>query len=101
MPQKNLTCKVSNNSHPSLQPKNLSDGLCGKTPNVIDSRSGQLTAYDLISNRAVKKPMSASDLFIQDHRAQFLAENPKTGLEDAVAQIKALWETLGEEEKQK
>lgn len=101
VPQKSLTCKVSNNSHPSLQPKNLSDGLCGKTPNVIDSRSGQLTAYDLISNRAVKKPMSASDLFIQDHRAQFLAENPKTGLEDAVAQIKALWETLGEEEKQK
>ncbi|XP_055473115.1 PMS1 protein homolog 1 [Psammomys obesus] len=101
MPQKSLTCKVSNNSHPSLQPKNLSDGLCGKTPNVIDSRSGQLTAYDLISNRAVKKPMSASDLFIQDHRAQFLAENPKTGLEDAVAQIKALWETLDEEEKQK
>ncbi|XP_029395263.1 PMS1 protein homolog 1 isoform X1 [Mus pahari] len=100
VPQKSLACKVTN-SHPSLEPANLSDGPCSRTSNVIHSRSGQLTAYDLISNRAVKKPMSASALFIQDHRTQFLTENPKTVLEDATEQIKAQWETLSEEEKHK
>ncbi|CAO2616122.1 PMS1 protein homolog 1 [Lemmus lemmus] len=101
VPQKSLACKVSDNSHQALEPKSLSDGPCSKTSNVIDNRSGQLTAYDLISNRAVKKPMAASALFIQDRRAQFLAENPKTSLEDAAAQMEALWETLSEEEKLK
>ncbi|MEJ1271129.1 PMS1 homolog 1 mismatch repair system component [Cricetulus griseus] len=101
VPQKSLACNVSGNSHPTLEPKNLSDGPCSKPSNVIDNRSGQLTAYDLISSRAVKKPMSARALFLQDHRAQFLAEHPKTGLEDATAQIEALWETLSEEEKLK
>ncbi|XP_028621607.1 PMS1 protein homolog 1 isoform X2 [Grammomys surdaster] len=100
VPQKSLSCNLSN-SHPSHEPENLSDGPCSKTSNVINNRSGQLTAYDLISNRAVRKPMSASAMFIQDHRAQFLAENPKTGLEDATEQIKARWETLSEEEKHK
>ncbi|XP_051046081.1 PMS1 protein homolog 1 isoform X1 [Phodopus roborovskii] len=101
VPQKSLACDVSDNSHPTLEPKNLNDGPCSKPSNAIDSRSGQLTAYDLISSRAVKKPLSASALFLQDHRAQFLAEHPKTGLEDATAQIEALWETLSEEEKLK
>lgn len=101
VPQKSLACKVSDNSYPALEPKNLSDGPCSKTPNAIDNRPGQLTAYDLISNRAVKKPMAARALFVQDRRAQFLAENPKTSLEDAAAQIEALWETLSEEEKLK
>lgn len=101
VPQKSLACTVSDDSYPAPEPKNLSDGPCNKTSNVIDNRSGQLTAYDLISNRAVKKPMAARALFIQDRRTQFLAENPKTSLEDAVAQIEALWETLSEEEKRK
>jgi DNA mismatch repair protein PMS1 len=45
--------------------------------------------------------LSASALFIQDHRAQFLAENPKTSLEDATGQIEELWKTLSEEKKLK
>ncbi|XP_008833848.1 PMS1 protein homolog 1 isoform X1 [Nannospalax galili] len=101
VPQKSLTCKVSNDSHPSLEPKSLSDGPCNKKSNVIDNKSGQLTAYDLISNRVIKKPMSASALFIQDHRAQFLTENPKTSLEDATVQLEELWKTSSEEEKLK
>lgn len=100
VPQKSLSCKVTS-SHPDPEPENLSVGPLGRTSNVIDNRPGQLTAYDLISSRAVRKPMSACALFIEDHRAQFLAENPKTGLEDVTAQIKAQWETLSEEEKHK
>ncbi|XP_073927363.1 PMS1 protein homolog 1 isoform X2 [Castor canadensis] len=101
VPQKGLACKVSNNNHPGLEQKNLSGGFCSKKSNVIDNKSGQLTAYDLISSRIIKKPLSASALFIQDHRAQFLAENPKTSLEDATGQIEELWKTLSEEKKLK
>ncbi|KAF5910636.1 hypothetical protein HPG69_004724, partial [Diceros bicornis minor] len=80
---------------------NLGEGSCNKKSNVVDNKSGQLTAYDLISNQVIKKPMSASALFVQDHRAQFLTENSKTSLEDATVQIEELWKTLSEEEKLK
>ncbi|XP_005373370.1 PREDICTED: PMS1 protein homolog 1 [Chinchilla lanigera] len=99
VPQKSLAHKVSKNS--GLEQENLSDGSCNRKLNVIDNKSGQLTAYDLISNRVIKKPMSASTLFVQEHRAQFLIENPKTSLEDATVQIEELWKTLSEEEKLK
>ncbi|KAM6174741.1 PMS1 protein homolog 1 isoform 2-T2 [Erethizon dorsatum] len=101
VPQESLAHKVSKNNHSNLEQENLSDGPCNKRSNVIDNKSGQLTAYDLISNRVIKKPMSASALFIQEHRAQFLIENPKTSLEDATVQIEELWKTLSEEEKLK
>ncbi|KAM4835947.1 PMS1 protein homolog 1 isoform 2-T2 [Thomomys bottae] len=100
VPQNSLTCKVNNNDQ-GLEQKNLSDSSCSKKSNVIDNKSGQLTAYDLISNRVIKKPMSASAIFIQEHRAQFLTENPKTSLEDATVQIEELWKTLTKEEKWK
>ncbi|XP_027444543.1 PMS1 protein homolog 1 isoform X8 [Zalophus californianus] len=99
VPQESSVCKLNNNAHPSPEQKNLSEGSCNKKSNVVDNISGQLTAYDLISNRVIKKPMSASALFVQDHRAQFLTENPKTNLEDTTVQIEELWKTLSEEEK--
>ncbi|XP_037379592.1 PMS1 protein homolog 1 [Talpa occidentalis] len=103
VPQESSTSKVSSNNHPRPSPeqKNLSEGSCNKKSNVVDNKSGQLTAYDLISNRVIKKPMSASALFVQDHRAQFLTENSKSTLEDATVQIEELWKTLSEEEKLK
>uniref|UniRef100_A0A8C8XQP1 PMS1 homolog 1, mismatch repair system component n=2 Tax=Panthera TaxID=9688 RepID=A0A8C8XQP1_PANLE len=97
VPQESSACKLSNNTSPSPEQKNLSEGSCNKKSNVVDNKSGQLTAYDLISNRVIKKPMSASALFVQDHRAQFLTEK----LEDATVQIEELWKTLSEEEKLK
>ncbi|XP_058405399.1 PMS1 protein homolog 1 isoform X2 [Diceros bicornis minor] len=102
VPRESSACKVSNNNnHPSPEQKNLGEGSCNKKSNVVDNKSGQLTAYDLISNQVIKKPMSASALFVQDHRAQFLTENSKTSLEDATVQIEELWKTLSEEEKLK
>ncbi|XP_016070709.1 PREDICTED: PMS1 protein homolog 1 isoform X2 [Miniopterus natalensis] len=101
VPQESSVCKVSKNSNPSPEQKNLSEGFCNKNSNVVDNKSGQLTAYDLISNRVIKKPMSASALFVQDHRVQFLTENSKTSLEDATIQIEELWKTLSKEEKLK
>ncbi|KAM5267680.1 PMS1 protein homolog 1 isoform 7-T11 [Hipposideros larvatus] len=99
VPQGSSACKASNNNNLSPEQKNLSEGSYNKKSNVVDNKSGQLTAYDLISNHVIKKPMSASDLFVQDHRVQFLTENPKTSLEDAIIQIEELWKTLSEEEK--
>ncbi|XP_030893529.1 PMS1 protein homolog 1 isoform X3 [Leptonychotes weddellii] len=99
VPQESSVCKLNNNAYPSPEQKNLSEGSCNKKSNVVDNKSGQLTAYDLISNQVIKKPMSASALFVQDHRAQFLTENPKTNLEDTTVQIEELWKTLSEEEK--
>ncbi|XP_072598629.1 PMS1 protein homolog 1 isoform X7 [Vulpes vulpes] len=101
VPQESSACKQNNNAYPSPELKNLSESSCSKKSNVVDNKSGQLTAYDLISSRVVKKPMSASALFVQDHRAQFLTENSKTSLEDATVQIEELWKTLSEEEKLK
>uniref|UniRef100_A0A8C9HHN5 PMS1 homolog 1, mismatch repair system component n=1 Tax=Piliocolobus tephrosceles TaxID=591936 RepID=A0A8C9HHN5_9PRIM len=101
VPEKSLPCKVSSNNHPSPEQTNLNEDLCNKKSNVIDNKSGKVTAYDLLSNRVIKKPMSASALFVQDHRAQFLIENPKTSLEDATLQIEELWKTLSEDEKLK
>ncbi|XP_069851750.1 PMS1 protein homolog 1 isoform X4 [Dipodomys merriami] len=100
VPQNSLACRISDNDQ-GLEQKSLSDGSYSKKSNVIDNKSGQLTAYDLISNHVIKKPMSASAIFIQDHRAQFLTENPKTSLEDAAVQIEELWKTLTKEEKLK
>ncbi|XP_006878999.1 PREDICTED: PMS1 protein homolog 1 [Elephantulus edwardii] len=97
-PQGDLTCS---NNHPNPEPKNLCENHSNKKSNMVDDKSGQLTAYDLISNRVIKKPMSARDFFVQDHRAKFLMENSKTNLKDAVGQIEELWKTLNEEEKLK
>ncbi|XP_077010546.1 PMS1 protein homolog 1 isoform X2 [Tamandua tetradactyla] len=101
VPQESLACKLINNNHLIPEQKNVSEDSCNKKSNVVDSKSGQLTAYDLISNRVIKKPMSASALFVQEHRAQFLTENSKNSLEDAAVQIEELWKTLSEEEKLK
>ncbi|XP_012917305.1 PMS1 protein homolog 1 isoform X1 [Mustela putorius furo] len=101
VPRESSACELNNKAYPSPEQKNLSEGSCNKKSNVLDNKSGQLTAYDLISNRVVRKPMSASALFIQDHRAQFLTENSKTNLEDTTVQIEELWKTLSEEEKLK
>ncbi|XP_040083738.1 PMS1 protein homolog 1 isoform X2 [Oryx dammah] len=100
VPQKSLVSNVSSNNT-SPEQKNLCESSCNKKSNVVDNKSGQLTAYDLISSRVIKKPMSASALFVQDHRAQFLTENSKTSLEEATVQIEELWKTLSEEEKLK
>lgn len=102
VPQKSLVSNVSsNNSNTSPEQKELCESSCNRKSNVVDSKSGQLTAYDLISNRAIRKPMSASALFVQDCRAQILTDNPKTSLEDAAVQSEELWKTLSEGEKLK
>uniref|UniRef100_A0A5F8GKS3 PMS1 homolog 1, mismatch repair system component n=1 Tax=Monodelphis domestica TaxID=13616 RepID=A0A5F8GKS3_MONDO len=92
----NINCNQQN-----PEQKSPSKSPSKKKSNVIDDKCGQLTAYDLISSRVIKKPISARDLFIQDQRSKFLSENSKTHLEDMTVQAEELWKTLNEEERMK
>ncbi|XP_015261065.1 PREDICTED: PMS1 protein homolog 1 [Gekko japonicus] len=72
-----------------------------KKTNVVNDKVGQVTAYDLIKNQIVKKPMSAFDLFTQDSRSRLLTENPKASTEELRLQMEETWEALNKDEKKK
>ncbi|XP_033024564.1 PMS1 protein homolog 1 isoform X3 [Lacerta agilis] len=72
-----------------------------KKTNVVNDKLGQITAYDIIKNRIIKKAMSAFDIFTQDHRPGLLAENTKVSMEGLMLKLEEMWETLNEEEKKK
>ncbi|KAM8933855.1 PMS1 protein homolog 1 [Pelodytes ibericus] len=76
-----------------------SQHMIKKPTNVIIEKSGFITAYDLISNKVVKKPLSAIKHFTQEQRARLLDDNPKASIEDISSQAEQLWEQLNEEEK--
>uniref|UniRef100_A0A4X2LDN4 PMS1 homolog 1, mismatch repair system component n=1 Tax=Vombatus ursinus TaxID=29139 RepID=A0A4X2LDN4_VOMUR len=99
---KDLSSDVNINSNQqNPEQKSPSKSPNKKKSNVIDDKCGQLTAYDLISNRVIKKPVSARALFVQDQRSKFLSENSKVHVEDMTVQIEELWKTLSEEERMK
>ncbi|XP_078084711.1 PMS1 protein homolog 1 isoform X2 [Mustelus asterias] len=72
-----------------------------KSSNVVKEKIGQITIYDLISNRTVKKSLSASALFIQETRPKLLAENPRANLQDVSMKLEEMWKNLNEDEKKK
>ncbi|XP_043548776.1 PMS1 protein homolog 1 isoform X2 [Chiloscyllium plagiosum] len=72
-----------------------------KSPNVVKEKIGQITIYDLISNRTVKKCRSASTLFMQEIRPKLLAENPRANLPDVSMKLEEMWKNLNEDEKKK
>lgn len=69
--------------------------------NVIVEKMAKLTAYDLISSRSVRQPLSAFAVFEQDTRSSVLLEKPRASLQDVAAAVKERWESLGEEERKK
>ncbi|XP_072903093.1 PMS1 protein homolog 1 [Hemitrygon akajei] len=69
--------------------------------NVVQDKIGQITLYDLISNRTVKKSLPASALFMQEVRPKLLAENPKANLQDVSMKLEEMWKNLNEDEKKK
>ncbi|NXL85753.1 PMS1 protein, partial [Alectura lathami] len=68
--------------------------------NVINDKTGQVTAYDLISSRIIRKPKSAFDLFTQEYRSKLFSENPRCSMKDILLKIEQQWKNLNEEEKQ-
>ncbi|KAF4086580.1 hypothetical protein AMELA_G00085170 [Ameiurus melas] len=81
--------------------KTKSSSPCTRPANVIVEKTAKLTAYDLISSRSVRQPLSAFALFEQDTRSSVLLEEPRASLQDVTAAVKARWESLGEEERKK
>uniref|UniRef100_A0A8C5QF05 HMG box domain-containing protein n=1 Tax=Leptobrachium leishanense TaxID=445787 RepID=A0A8C5QF05_9ANUR len=78
-----------------------SENMVKKPSNVIIDKSGFLTPYDLISNKAIKQPMSDIDIFIQENRFSILDDNPKASIEDISSRAEEMWEQLTKEEKLK
>ncbi|XP_038645085.1 PMS1 protein homolog 1 isoform X2 [Scyliorhinus canicula] len=72
-----------------------------KSSNVVKDKIGQITIYDLISNRTVRKSLSPSALFTQETRPKLLAENPRANLQDVSMKLEEMWKNLNEEEKTK
>ncbi|XP_068804423.1 PMS1 protein homolog 1 isoform X3 [Struthio camelus] len=70
-----------------------------KKVSVLNDKSGQVMAYDLISNQIIRKPKSAIALFTQEYRSKLLTDNPKTSMEDILLKIEEQWKNLNEEEK--
>ncbi|XP_058044655.1 PMS1 protein homolog 1 isoform X1 [Ahaetulla prasina] len=72
-----------------------------KKTNVIKDKMGQITAYDLISNKVIRKSMSAFELFVQDYSPDSLSEITKLNSEKLLLKMEAVWNSLNEEEKKK
>ncbi|XP_035428519.1 PMS1 protein homolog 1 isoform X5 [Cygnus atratus] len=70
-----------------------------KKTNVINDKTGQVTAYDLISSRIIRKPKTAFALFTQEYRSKLFSEHPKISMKDILLKIEEQWKNLNEEEK--
>ncbi|NXC38526.1 PMS1 protein, partial [Penelope pileata] len=68
--------------------------------NVISDKTGQITAYDLISSRIIRKAKSAFDIFTQEYRLKLVSENPRCSMKDVLLKVEEQWKNLNEEEKQ-
>lgn len=77
------------------------NGSSKKTFNAITDKPVALTAYDLISNRALKAPLSPAALFEKEARANILKEKPAAGLQDISAAVHERWKNLREEDRKK
>ncbi|XP_073710728.1 PMS1 protein homolog 1 isoform X1 [Misgurnus anguillicaudatus] len=86
---------------PKAKPIAKGDSPSKKPSSVIMEKMAKLTAYDLISNRSVRQPLSAFSLFEQDTRSQVLQENPTASPQDVTTAVKERWESLGEEDRKK
>uniref|UniRef100_A0A7N6A898 HMG box domain-containing protein n=1 Tax=Anabas testudineus TaxID=64144 RepID=A0A7N6A898_ANATE len=72
-----------------------------KILNAITEKRAALTAYDLISNRAMRAPLSPAALFEKEARAEVLREKPTASLHDISVTVHERWKNLGEEERKK
>nr|XP_013807728.1 PREDICTED: PMS1 protein homolog 1 [Apteryx mantelli mantelli] len=70
-----------------------------KKVSVINDKSGQVMAYDLISSQIIRKPKSAIALFTQEYRSKLLTDNPRASMEDILLKIEEQWKNLNEEER--
>ncbi|KGL75634.1 PMS1 protein 1, partial [Tinamus guttatus] len=92
---------INKQSEYNNDPSHNSEGSNPSTKKVslINDKSGQIMAYDLISSQVIRKPKSAIALFTQECRAKLLTDNPKASMEDILMKIEEQWKNINEEEK--
>ncbi|XP_059198153.1 PMS1 protein homolog 1 [Centropristis striata] len=69
--------------------------------NAITEKRAALTAYDLISNRTMRAPLSPAALFEKEARAEILREKPTASLQDISVTVHERWKNLREEDRKK
>ncbi|XP_074514494.1 PMS1 protein homolog 1 [Sebastes fasciatus] len=69
--------------------------------NAITEKRAALTAYDLISNRAMRAPLSPAALFEKEARVEVLREKPTASLQDISVTVHERWKNLREEDRKK
>ena len=72
-----------------------------KMLNAITEKRAALTAFDLISNRAMRAPVSPASLFEKETRAEVLREQPTASLQDISIAVHERWKNLREEDRKK
>lgn len=89
----------SGGNHPDAKEGQGSPGR--KMLNAITEKRAALTAYDLISNRAMRAPPSPAALFEKEARAVVLREKPAASLQEISDTVHERWKNLREEERKK
>ncbi|XP_041857334.1 PMS1 protein homolog 1 isoform X2 [Melanotaenia boesemani] len=72
-----------------------------KMLNAITEKQATLTAYDMISNRTMRAPLSPAALFEKEARAEVLREKPAASLQDISIAVRERWKNLREEDRKK
>ncbi|KAM4025165.1 PMS1 protein homolog 1 isoform 2-T2 [Anomaloglossus baeobatrachus] len=79
--------------------KSHHDNKHQNTTNIITEKPGIVTAYDLMNNRVIRKPVSAIDIFTHERRALLVNDSPEVPFDEISSVIVELWEKLSEEDK--
>lgn len=91
----------SKHSHAESGEVKIQSSSNKKMLNAITEKRAALTAYDLISNRAMRAPLSPAALFEKEARAEVLREKPTASLQDISVAIHERWKNLREEDRKK
>ena len=68
---------------------------------LLNEKRASLTAYDLISSRTARAPLSAAALHEKEARDEVLRERPAASLQEISDGVQERWKNLGEEERTK
>ncbi|XP_036966531.1 PMS1 protein homolog 1 isoform X2 [Acanthopagrus latus] len=91
----------SKDNHPDSDEVKSPSSSNKKMLNAITEKRAALTAYDLISNRAMRAPLSPAALFEKEARAEVLREKPTASLQDISDAVHERWKNLREEDRKK
>lgn len=99
-PLQPVTVYLPSKSHPPYSDEGQNSSS-KKIFNAITEKRVAPTAYDLISNRALRAPLSPAALFEKEARADILKEKPAAGLQDISAAVHERWKNLREDDRKK